>query len=297
MRFNHLQSWRIIILIFGILSISKAAIEPNNGNFELGDFNEILNINYPAGWFHDANYAAIVTHFTPPTSERWKITNDLLPFDGNSFVVLSTGPEGVVTPDPNYVRIWQTITVSQGDKLTGMFFFGTTDYILSGYFNDWAEIKIDHHTDPNLNRMIQRVSIEEVGSHSSMSGWKKFEHIFEANEAGNYTLVIRVCDYQDSILPSYLAVDSLVLCRNPSDEGDFNADCIVNFEDFAFFAADWMCNCRDPAIHNDPAADPNYYNDIESNCLLGTDLDDSGPVDINDIKIMSEGWLDGIKEE
>ena len=99
------------------------------------------------------------------------------------------------------------------------------------------------------------------------------------------------------MLTSYLAVDSMVLCRNPSGAGDFNADCIVNFEDFAFFAADWLFNCKDPAIHDDPIADANYYNDIYSNCLLGTDLDDSGPVDFNDIRILSDGWLEGIKEE
>jgi hypothetical protein len=282
------------------LLISCAMAAPNNGGFELFDYNSTIGINTPAGWNTDNNYTAVVNHLTPRDS-RWKLKKDLLPFNGNSFLLLGTGKENVLRKEPNQANVWQTITVNAGDKLTGVFFFGTLDYYP---YLDWAEIKLGQSPLVNLNLsslMLVHVTAGNVGSFDqydagSMSGWKRFEHTFTPEEAGTYTLIIRVCDYGDSEYDSFFAVDSFVLCRNPAQAGDFSCDCTVNFEDFVYLANDWLCNCKDPNVHNDPQSDPNYYNDPNSNCLLGTDLTGNGPVNTNDFRIMSEHWLEGIKE-
>lgn len=298
MRFKNLYYGGVVVLLFGALLISQAAGEPNNGSFEIYDYNEFLGFNTPTGWYHDANYAAVVSSFTRK-DDRWKLSPNLYPFEGEKFLVLSSGKE-VLRTEPNSARVWQTITVDEGDKLTGVFFFGTVDY---SSFLDWGEIKLVPIENPALQEIIVvYVDVEDVGSYGSgdagsMSGWKRFEYTFDADQAGIYEMIIRVSDYQDSIYDSYLAVDKITLCHNPPLKGDFSCDCIVNLEDFAFLAADWLCDCNDPYVLNDPQSDPNLYNDPNSNCLLGTDLSADGPVNINDLKILSENWLTGLKED
>jgi hypothetical protein len=56
---------------------------------------------------------------------------------------------------------------------------------------------------------------------------------------------------------------------------DFNNDTIVNFRDYAIFASHWMeTNCISP------------------NWCEGTDLDTNGKVDINDLRLFCEFWLE-----
>jgi hypothetical protein len=298
MKYKYVQFEEVFIIL--MLFTPLVFAEPNsiiNGSFEHYDVNTVLEFNTPAGWNIDGHYTAIVDHLTP-RSPRWKLKTNLLPFDGNYFLLLSTGTENKLPRDPNQANVWQTITVNAGDKLTGVYFFGTLDY---NTFNDWAEIKLVP-MDSNLSiLMLVSVNVLKVGSWypnetGSMSGWKRFEHTFTSGEAGIYTLIIRVCDYKDYLVDSFFAVDSLVLCHNPAQTGDFSCDCTVNFDDFVYFAHDWRCNCKNPKVHNDYQSDPNYYNDPNSYCLLGTDLNNDGMVDINDLQILSEHWLEGIKE-
>lgn len=286
---------REIVLILGILLVSQAAGDPNNGRFEFFDHNETLDINRPSGWYYDANYAAVVSSLTPRDS-LWKLTTNLIPFEGDYFLLLSTGTENLNITEPYGTEIRQTINAEAGDKLTGVYFFGTIDY--SGFI-DWGTIRAIPIENPSQPIEIVYVTVEDVGSYGSgdtgsMSGWRRFEYTFET--AGTYELNISVNDYSDSIYDSFFAVDSLVLCHNPSGAGDFSCDCTVNFEDFVFLAADWMCNCKDPNVFDDPESDPNFYNDPDRNCLLGTDLSNNGPVDVNDLGILSENWLEGTKE-
>jgi hypothetical protein len=259
---------------------------PINGGFELFDYNDIIDINTPTGW-HCENYTAVVGNFIPHPEQgnttNWKInlTEGLHPFEGNSFLVLSTGdwPQG-----STYAKVWQNITVGAGDKLTGAYFFGTCDY---WDFNDFAYIKLIPVPggDPNYSDVnIVQVSLMSVGGdYSSLSGWKRFEYTFDADQAGTYELTLFVSDYRDNILDSYLAVDGLALCHNPPAKGDLNCDCIVNFVDFTILANDWWYNCNDQNVFNDP----------NRKCLLGTDLTGDGPVDTNDLRVMSEYWLQG----
>jgi hypothetical protein len=303
--------WGAMSLLFVFLTTQSQAIpDPCNGRFELYDFNDVLDINTPTGWQHE-NYTAVVSQFVPLVQpgrggvNHWRINPNigLFPFEGNYFLILSTGN---IAPDPNYAKVWQNIDIEAGDKLTGVYFFGTRDYVNTApeyypRFNDWADIKLKP-TDSNLQGInLVHVTVENMGSfdygdNGSMSGWKRFEYTFDTNQAGNYDLVISVSDYLDNEYDTYFAVDGLVLCQNPPQSGDLSCDCTVNFQDFALFAADWRYNCNDPHVHNDPSSDPNLYNDPNTNCLLGTDFSGNGPVDIDDLQILTDYWLEGIKE-
>jgi hypothetical protein len=297
--------WGAISLLSLCLTVQGfGAPDVTNGRFELYDYNQILDINTPTDWQCE-NYTAVVGYFVPQpgrgATTNWRINlqTGLLPFEGEHFLVLSTGN---VSQPVQYAKVWQSITVQAGEKLTGVYFFGTCDYIQSyPSFNDWGEITLVHETDPNQDVNLVHVAVEDVGSfgigdNGSMSGWKRFEYVFDANHTGTYNLIILVSDYGDLDYESYLAVDGLVLCHNPPVTGDLNCDCTVDFQDFALLAADWLCDCNDPNVHNDPQSKPDLYNDPNFNCLLGTDLTGDGPVDTNDLQVMSEHWLEGTKE-
>jgi hypothetical protein len=303
MNCKYAHFWCAVSLISIVLTTqSRSAPDPCNGRFELFDYNSAIDINTPIGWQHE-NYTAVVGYFIPQpqsgSTTNWRI-GSLFPFEGEHFLVLSTGnmPRETIT----YSKIWQSVTIQGREKLTGVYFFGTCDYIANyPSFNDWAEIKLVHATDPNLDVNIIHVAVENVGSfgagdNGSMSGWKRFEYTFDTNQEGTYDLTISVNDYGDAAYESYFAVDGLVLCHDPPQSGDLNCDCTVDFQDFALLAADWLCDCNDPNVHNDPQSDPNLYNDPNSNCLLGTDLSGNGIVDTNNLQIISQHWLEGTKE-
>lgn len=302
------HSWGVIsllVLFLTIPSLVGASYDVNNGRFELYEHNDVLGVNFPAGWQYE-NYTDVVGHFIPHPDNggftNWRIdtTVGLFPFEGEHFLVLSTGdmPDRVTL-----AKAWQSITIEAGDKLTGAYFFGTCDYIWDyPLYNDWAEIKLVP-ADSNVQEVslvlvdVNRVGSFGAGNNGSMSGWKRFEYTFDVNQAGTYYLTMSVSDYVgDTAYDTYFAVDGLVLCHDPPTVGDFSCDCTVNFQDFALLAADWLCDCNDPNIHNDPHTDPALYNDPNTNCLLGTDLTGNGPVDTNDLHIFSQYWLNGTKE-
>lgn len=280
--------WGAMSLLSVFLTIQAQAIpDPCNGRFEFFDYNSVLDINTPTDWQCE-NYTDVVGHFIPHPEQggftNWRIdtTNGLFPFEGEHFLVLSTGD---IRPEPSYAKAWQTITVEAEDKLTGVYFFGTCDY--KPYY-DFAYIKlIPPPGDLNLSEVnVVQISISDLGDFSSMSGWKRFEYTFDVNQAGTYDLTILVGDYVDAVWDTYFIVDGIVLCHNPPPAGDLSCDCTVDFQDFAFLAKDWLCDCNDPDSYKDP----------NTNCLLGTDLTGDGPVDINDLQVMSEHWLEGTKE-
>lgn len=258
----------------------------NNPGFELFcDVNESPDFNTPIGW-DCTNYAAVVNQFFN-RSENWVLDPNigLLPYEGNYFVLLSSIDGGEV-----FSEIRQTITVHAGDRLTGAYFFGTEDY---RPFDDWATIQlVVPDTNDVVGPNIVHISVADVQSYGSLRGWKRFDYIFAPSQSGTYDLKIKVEDKSDTVLASYFAIDGLVIC--PSFGiiyGDINADCIVNFFDFAMLAADWMCDCNDS----------NTFNDPNSNCVYGTDIDDSNFVDLDDLQILTDYWLmstmQGIIEE
>jgi hypothetical protein len=269
------------------------AVEPNNGSFEEYAYDSNQNMNVPTGWFLE-NYAVAVNNFYPHPEAgeyinwRFNFNTGLIPFDGDSFIVLSSGdwPGGSF-----YAKASQNITVEANEKISGVYFFGTCDYY---DFNDFSYIRLvplqedSTHSEITLAyESLYSVCYPEFDRFSSLSGWKRFEHVFTAEEAGSYTLVLYVSDCQDNAWDTYLAVDSIRILHEPSIDGDFNCDGTTNFNDFRFIAHDWGCDCNDPVNYNDP----------NHNCLLGTDIDKNGPVDFNDMGIFMNSWLTGVKEE
>ncbi|MFA6186654.1 MAG: hypothetical protein WC770_05510 [Phycisphaerae bacterium] len=246
----------------------------NNPSFEIFDYNESLDYNTPTGW-ERVNYAAITNYFNNRSTNWDPNFRGLLPYEGNYFVVLSS-LDGMT----NFSEIRQEITINPGDRLTGAYFFGTHDYIP---YDDWAVIQLVDTNDTVVGKNIVDVNIARVQSWGSMRGWKRFDYVFDANQAGTYDLKIAVFDKYDSILASYFAVDGLVICPNSPISGDINADCAVDFFDFAMLADDWMCDCNDNGVFNDP----------NHNCVYGTDSDNSGFVDFNDLQAIANHWLFG----
>lgn len=270
------------ILIFCITVPVCAQIY--NGDFELIDPNSPLGFNTPLGWEHE-NYANVTSNFVPKpekgTTSNWQIDvqKGLNPFGGEFFVVLSTGDIAAPLPDPQYAQIKQRIDVSPGQRVAGVYFFGTCDYIP---YEDFATIKLVPTPDSGLRDIIlMSISVGDVNSYGSMNNWDFFEYTFGETEAGIYELVLTVSDLGDAIFKSYLAVDNITLCYAPG-YGDLNRDCRVDMLDFTLFANDWLSDC----------SEPNYLADPNNNCWYGTDIDNNGPVDANDLYLMSRFWLD-----
>ncbi len=283
----HLVRYLWLLVVFS----SVCAADIFNGGFEIAEPNGAQDFNAPWGWTC-TNYAAKVGHFVPTYSGgrnnpfAWRIDYNagLFPFEGNSFLIISTGPDPNNTiPDAQMnvrTEAVQEITVSAGQMLQGMYFFGTCDY---QSWNDTAEIVLLPTRDSNLAKIeLLRIAVPDVNDNSSTLGWQRFERVFDANEAGVYNLSIAIWDVDDGSLETYLAVDALSLCDTPVTKSDINLDCVVNFVDFALLADDWLEDCT---IAN-YASDPN-----NNSCFIGTNLDAYNFVDANDLEIFTQDWL------
>ncbi|MCD4830424.1 MAG: hypothetical protein K8R02_01295 [Anaerohalosphaeraceae bacterium] len=266
-----------------------------NGGFEIADPCQTQDFTTPDGWGCE-NYAAKVGHFLPQPQAGagrnnpfdWKIdyTIGLFPFEGHSYLLVSTGPDPNETiPDPGMnvrTEAVQEITVSEGEMIQGMYFFGTCDYY---GWNDTAEIMLWPTRDLTLTDIeLVRISVLDVGDNSSTLGWQRFEYVFDANQAGAYDLAIAVWDVDDGSLHTYFAVDALSLCNVPVTNSDINLDCEVNFLDFTILADDWLEDC---SVAN-YACDPN-----NNGCFIGTNLADSNFVNANDLGVFVQDWLEG----
>jgi hypothetical protein len=264
--------WMLLLVL--ILFFSKPAVsEILNGGFEYyitgGDFNT------PADW-NTINYTAVVSNFVPHPEKghtgNWQIDVEagLDPFEGDSFVVLSTGD---VDPDPQYAMITQRLQTNPGESLFGVYFFGTCDYMP---YNDYASIMLVPEPNSGL-RVVElvNVNVSQVGSYGSMDGWAYFEsEPFTEVTASWYQIEITITDWQDKIFKSYLAVDGLHLCVRP-EEGNINNDCHVDMLDYAILALHWLNDCNSP------------------DWCEGADIDNDGIVDANDLSKITNNWLAG----
>jgi hypothetical protein len=200
----------IIILVAGVLPVNSSAALFNPG-FESYVYDPALDCNVPTGWTGE-NYTAVVQKFVPNPAEgafdQWKIDiqQGLEPFEGNSFVLLSTGN---VEPYSLFASLRQDVYFSAGETLSGVYFFGTLDY---SPYPDYATIKL--LADPNSGQndiTLVQIDVEDVGNFSSSDGWVPFQSpVFNQNTAGTYTLELAVYDSYDELYTSYLAVDGLV---------------------------------------------------------------------------------------
>ncbi|MCK5564358.1 MAG: hypothetical protein KAJ07_03855 [Planctomycetes bacterium] len=268
-----------------------------NPSFELYDPNGGPDFDVATGWFRE-NYAVDANCLLPTiepqdvgygSADNWLNnlnTIGLHPKDGNRLLMLSTG--NISSRDPIYhSKAWQTINVQEGDRISGYYFFGTCDYLDSVEYDDYATISLTNNVDPNSHILLVNKSVEEVGDHSSTAGWERFEHRFTSDEAGLYDLTFFVTDVVDSKVNSYLGVDDLQLCAAPA-YGDINYDCQANNLDFAVISSNWLIDCEGPDM-----SDPNYCSTWTDELGSPGDLDGDNKVDIEDIKLMSIGWLGG----
>jgi len=268
-----------------------------NPSFELYDPNGGPDFDVATGWFHE-NYAVDANCLLPTiepqdvgygSADNWLNnlnTIGLHPKDGNRLLMLSTG--NISSRDPIYhSKAWQTIKVQEGDKISGYYFFGTCDYLDSIEYDDYATVSLIDNFDPNSSITLVDISVADVGDHSSMAGWERFEHRFTSDETGQYDLTFFVTDVQDAKVNSYLGVDDLQLCAAPA-YGDINDDCQTNNLDFAVISSNWLIDCEGPEM-----SDPNYCPTWTDELGSPGDLDGDNKVDIEDIKLMSIGWLGG----
>jgi len=293
-----------LLLVLCAVWACQAAAEPANGSFELSDFNDATLFLDPVNW-HTENYVTVAQGFIPNefsgNKTNWRInpTVGLQAFNGDWVLVLSSGDNNV-----GYAKAWQRLTLGAGDKLMGVFFFGTCDY---RPWNDWAEIKLEPIDGNKPTIMVAFADIELLGENfASLGGWTRFEYTLNEQQVGDYNLVMVVNDKDDQQLESYLVVDSLMVCRNldangPPAKGDFNCDCTVDNKDFAILANDWQYDCNHPIMYPDGENRPNYY-DPNCHCLLGTDMTGvdvygQGLVDYQDLLIFIDNWLVGVREE
>jgi hypothetical protein len=232
---------------------------------------------------------------------EWEIAN---PFEGDTFVLLSTGEFGNINADAvKGSKISQEVFLHAGDTILGAYFFGTTDY---RPYNDYASIYLELAADPNdfpdsLEYFLipgAQCDVDTVGSYKSThalapDGWIPFSHTVEPNQVGPYLLQCEVVDVLDLRFNSYFAIDGLRICRGGKPLSDLNDDCDVNLIDYSILSEAWLSFCPDP-----PFFDPNYYDpndyppitDPNIPCQLA-DLDNSWFVDPNDLIIMSDEWL------
>lgn len=297
---------KLLAMMCALLVCQAAAIvSPFNGSFELSEPNESKSsqfsfpINDPNGW-QTINFVTVSSGFLPlnfpGTKTNWQINMDigLRPFKGNNVLVLSSSDSSVGTAEAR-----QSVTIGEGDRITGAYFFGTCDY---RPWDDWGDIRLIPKTSGLPVILVAYADIDLLGENfGSFGGWQKFSHIFSAAEAGDYDLVLSVNDKDDFQLESYLIVDNITIFRNDPanpqpEDGDFNCDGTVDIADFAMLANDWQYDCAHPRMYDDRDHSTQYY-DPNCNCLLGTDMNKNGIVEYNDITILSDNWLLGQKQE
>ncbi|MEN6384891.1 MAG: hypothetical protein ABFD79_06800 [Phycisphaerales bacterium] len=287
MKYNRIECGRLLVLLCALL-IGQAVADPINGSFELFDYNDSTDHFDPNGW-HTENVVTVSEDFIPidydGDKSNWQIdiNTGLSSFKGENLLILSSGDYYV-----GESKASQLLRIQEGDKIEGAYFFGACDYLP---YDDWAEIKLVPRNHEGNVIQLAFAGIEMLGDYGSFTGWKKFEHTFTAEEVGSYDLTLYISDGIDTQLASYLIVDSIVVCRNnpedpPPQKADFNCDCTVDNFDMAIFARDWGFDCNDTELI-----------DANCGCLLGTDLDGNGPVDINDFGIMINDWLTGTRKD
>ncbi|MHC4524348.1 MAG: hypothetical protein ACYSU8_02250, partial [Planctomycetota bacterium] len=136
-------------------------------------------------------YVSLHSSFAPepeprhpePEKVTWSISR---PFEGNRFVVLSTGDMGPGSDDKiKGSMASQEIFLSEGDSIVGAYYFGTCDYPT---FDDAARIfcELDTTRCPNsidCNEIVSEFEIvsisvndPDIGSYGSTDDWIPFSH-------------------------------------------------------------------------------------------------------------------------
>jgi hypothetical protein len=277
--------------------------DPNmqNGFLECGDTNLTQygfepptyweRVPHPGSAFQDDCYASLHGSFSSEDS-RWEIEE---PFEGDSFVLLSTGGEGNFNGNlVQGAKISQEVFLNAGDILLGAYFYGTIDY---APFNDFSTIYLrpEGSSDPEDRLELAYCDVLTVGDYKSthghpysiMGGWVPFSYTIEdANYAGSYYLECEVVDTDDMKVTSYLAVDGLQICSGTKLDSDIDHDGGVDMTDYLIFSSAWLAFCPDDIT----GIDPNTISDPNIPCQL-SDFNNDSYVDTIDLATISNEWL------
>jgi len=285
--------------------------DPNdidNGFFECGDPNlTIYNFTPPIFWerapfpnslpdcyaslifrSEDPNTPSFVPQPEKQQTIEWSISE---PYEGNSFVLLSTGDLDPNHPDSEVKSslLSQEVHLFEADMIMGAYFFGTCDY---PNYDDHGEIYLESSEDPNTKIFIidpenpnDLCATQWVGAYGSTENWMTFEYIIEPNMVGSYRFCCKVEDGgTDQIYKSYLAVDNLRICRGGLSIADLDWDCDVDLLDYSILSSAWLADCNEISDPNSPYYDPNIPCET-------ADIDNNEFVDPNDLFIMFDQWL------
>lgn len=283
---------RLIKIIWFILLMAAGCFaQLRNGRFEIPDPNDNYQYYTPPKFWDCINYAGLHSSFIPtprlehrdPNAVQWSIPSA---FEGNSFVVLSTGDTvgpGSDLPTVTGACISQIISASPNNILMGNYFFGTSDYLP---FNDTAIITLipADSNDGTGEIPIVHINVQQVGDYGATDGWQSFFLTFDEQTAGDYLLYCEVSDDRDTTYQSYLAIDNIRLCLSTPEKGDITKDCSVDYEDFSILSSAWLRDCQAIIDPNSPLYDPNLP-------CSAADLNKSTVVDANDLLLMIENWL------
>lgn len=281
-------------------TLDNGLFECDDPNFTTYNFNPPRNwerIPHPGSQNQEDCYASLEPNFV--LDAVWEIMN---PFEGDTFVLLSTGGFGSINGNAiKGSKISQEVFLHAGDTILGAYFFGTTDY---RPFNDYASIYLQpvENNDPNERLVLAYCDVETVGSYLStlgsdrtlFGGWEPFSHTIDPSQVGPYYLQCEVVDANDLKVTSYLGIDGLRICSGEKPVSDLNYDCDVNLIDYSIVSDAWLSFCPD-----DPnGIDPNDIADPNIPCQLA-DIDNSWYVDPNDLIIMFDPneWLVDLPSE
>ncbi len=169
----------LILLLIISSAVIAAVIVLNNEGFELGDFTD-WDVTIPPGGTADVT-----------TSGQGKTAND-----GSYFALLKTDGPG------SYTTVSQAITAQAGDTISGAAFFQAGDYLP---YDDNAYVRILSEDGSEVVAELFFNSVLCVGDFGS-TPWTGWEYTFVTS--GNYILEARVSNYLDSVLDSYMGLDS-----------------------------------------------------------------------------------------
>jgi hypothetical protein len=214
----------------------------------------------------------------------------------STVVFLSDGNTPLALVDSNIPHVYRDIMV--GTKLTIVVSSDTNEFWGDGYENDGGSLAIEEQYWPYgfLSAREPLIEGDWSGSHLPAAGNPATVYDWEESSVDGFDLYTGSQDIEagDWFIIDYNATDIgdcnvgfydhrikgwgepvYYLCFSHVRTRDFNNDTIVNFHDYAILASHWLqTNCQAPGW------------------CEGTDLDISGNIDINDLMLFCEFWLE-----
>lgn len=181
------------LLSFAILcslSLGTANAAIINGGFESG----------LSGWTANNGQVSVVSSYLASNGPR--STVNMLPTQGNAFAVLSAGnPITTLTSAP--------ITLKIGDQVSFDWFFSANDYLPYNDFGGWSLNFLLGGVSVAANVLASVATVGDFG----LTGWNSFSALSPVS--GDYSLQFYSINVKDSLLPSAISFDNVVVTSVP----------------------------------------------------------------------------------